>query len=362
MRVIRTVCLLGVAGLGSFAQAPPPTPTEVPEIADAIIRSSVTQVVAPTLVTDRQGNMVDGIQPAQFHLYDNGKEQNIQVDVAFQPISVVVAIEASSRVESILTQVRHLGTLMPLIVGDHGDAAVVEFDSRIRMLQDFTNDPDKIKVAIDHVTAGNSSSRMYDTVDRAVYMLRRHAPNNRKIILLVSETRDFASEGKLRETLIDAQLSNVLIYAVNISQLAVRLTEKPTEPRPDPIAITARPTTMGQPSTPTSAAQNYGVQNQVQFAPLLKEIYTDAKRLFVENATEMLTKATGGTEVMFLKQRGLEDAVQRIGTEIRSQYLISYNPTNKDEPGFHEINVTVERSTYITKTRPGYWLSGGKGQ
>jgi VWFA-related protein len=360
MKVIRTLFCIAVTGVAALAQAPPST--EVPEIDAPIVRSTVTNIVAPTLVTDRSGNMIDGLQPAQFHLFDNGKEQNIQVDVSFQPISVVVAIEASSRVDAILAQVRHLGTLMPIVTGDHGEAAVVAFDSRIRLMQDFTDDPDKIKVAIEHITAGNSSSRMFDTVDHAVYMLRKRPANNRKIILLVSETRDVASEGKLREALIDAQLSNVLIYAVNITQLAVRLTEKPTEPRPVPLNITSQPTNFGQPSTPTSDAQNYGVQNQAQFAPVLKEIYTETKRLFVENPTEVFTKATGGTEVAFLRQRGLEDAVQRISTEIRSQYLISYNPNNKDEPGFHEISVVVERSNYLAKTRPGYWLGGGKGQ
>jgi VWFA-related protein len=364
MNIIRALFCIAITGVSVLAQAPVSLPAtgDAPELNDTIIKNTTTYVVAPTLVTDRQGNLIDGLQPAQFHLFDNGKEQNIQVDVSFQPISVVVAIEASSRVDAILAQIKHLGTLMPVVVGDHGEAAVIAFDSRIRLMQDFTNDPDKVKSAIEHITAGNSSSRMIDTVDRAVFMLRRRPQDNRKIILLVSETRDVASEGKLRETLVDAQLSNVLIYAVNITQLAVRLTEKPSEPRPDPIDITSRPTVLGQPSTPTSAAQNYGVQNQVQFAPLLKEIYTDTKRLFVDNPTEVLTKATGGTEVAFLKQRGLEDVIQRISTELRSQYLISYNPNNKEEPGFHEISVKVERSTYLARTRPGYWLAGGKGQ
>jgi VWFA-related protein len=360
MKIVRTGYLtlfcLAASGLPVAAQ----TPTEVPEIGEPIFRNTVTNVVAPTLVTDRAGNIIDGLQPAQFHLFDNGKEQNIQVDVSFQPLSVVVAIEASSRVEGIMSQIKHLGALVPLVVGDHGEAAVVAFDSRIRLMQDFTTDSEKVKSAIDHITVGNSSSRMIDTVDRAVFMLRHRPVNNRKIILLVSETRDFASEGKVRESLIDAQLSNVLIYAVDISQIAVRLTEKPTPPRPDPIDVTARPTTMGQPSTPTSAAQNYGVQNQAQFAPLLKEIYTNAKRLFIENPTEVFAKATGGSEFSFVRQHGLEDAIQKISTELRSQYLISYSPTNKDEPGFHDLSVVVERSSYITKTRPGYWLGGGK--
>jgi VWFA-related protein len=349
--------------VAAVAQAPPRASTDAaPEIDQPISRVNVTNIVAPALVTDRSGNIIDGLQPAQFHLFDNGKEQNIQVDVAFEPISVVLAIEASARVEGIMPQLKHLGTLMPLVVGDHGEAAVIAFDSRLRMMQDFTTDPDKVKVAIDKINAGNSSSRMIDAVDRAVFMLRKRPQNNRRIVLLVSETRDQASEGKVRETLIDAQLSNVLVYTIDITQLAVRLTEKPQAPRPDPIDVTARTLPMGHPSTPTSTQQAYGVQNQVQFVPLLTEIYKDAKGLFVDSPSEVFARGTGGNQFSFVKQRGLEDAVQRVSQEIRSQYLISYRPNNVDEPGFHQLVVTVENPEYVAKTRPGYWIGGGKAQ
>ena len=346
--------LLLLTGI-SNAQAP-----DAPEIGEPVLRTTVTNIVAPTLVTDKSGNIVDGIQPAQFHLFDNGKEQNIQVDVSFQPVSVVLAIEASARVEGIIPQLKHLGSLMPLVLGDHGEAAVMAFGSRLRLLQDFTPDSDKVKAAIDHITAGNSSSRLIDTVDRAVFMLRKRPVNNRKIVLLISETRDIASEGSIRESLINAQLSNVLIYTVDISQLAIRLTEKVQSGRPDPIEVTARSLPMGTPATPTSVNQQFGQQNRVQFNPLLKEIYTDAKRLFVDSASEVFTKGTGGNQFSFLKQKGLEDAIQRISLEIRSQYLISYRPNNSDEPGFHDIIVITNNPSNTAKTRPGYWLGGGK--
>jgi VWFA-related protein len=360
LQIAVPILFLMTAAAEAPAQSQPAISTEVPEIDQPISRINVTNIVAPTLVTDRTGNIIDGIPPAQFHLFDNGKEQNIQVDVAFEPVSVVVAIEASTRVDAILAQIRHLGTLLPLVVGDHGEAAVIAFDSRLRLMQDFTTDPDRVKAAIDKINAGNSSSRMIDAVDHAVFMLRKRPANNRKIVLLVSETRDQASEGKVRESLIDAQLSNVLVYTVNITQLAVRLTEKPQPPRPDPIDVTARPGVLGNPSTPTTVTQAYSPASQAQFVPVLKEIYKDVKGIFVDNPSEVFSKGTGGNEFSFTKQRGLEDAVQRISQEIRSQYLISYKPNNSSEPGFHQLTVNVENPAYVAKTRPGYWIGGGR--
>jgi len=361
LRVAIPAGLLIGAGVLLFAQAPPaPAPNGV-EPGDARINISVTNIVAPTLVTDRSGNIIDGLQPHQFRLFDNKKEQNINVDVAFLPISLVVCIEASVRVDGkILSDIKHLGTLLPVVAGDHGEVAVMAFDSRLRVMQDFTSDSDKVKAAIDKITAGNSSSRMIDAVDQAVQMLRNRPKDNRKIVLLVSETRDVASEGRLKETLMDANFNNVAVYTVDISQFLVRMTEKPQAPRPNPIDITAYPSYGGQPATPTSVANNYGVQSQAQFMPLLTEIYKDTKRIFVDSPSEAIAKATGGEEYSFTKERALEDAVQRISTEIRSQYLISYNPNNKEEPGFHTITVQVDHPGYVTRTRPGYWVGGGK--
>ncbi len=362
-----------VFAAASLAQAPqaekqPPQAEKQPpqaekqdaiELGQVIGTSSVTNIVAPVLVTDKAGNIIDGLQPNQFHLWDNGKEQNIQVDVTYEPISLVIAIECSARVESILPQIKHLGSLVQTIIGRQGEAAVLKFDGRLIPMQDFTSDPDKIKVAINKINAGSSGTRMIDAVDRSVYMLRNRPKGNRRIVLLVSETRDEGSETRLKEALIRANLTNVLIYTVDITQLAVRLTEKPPDPGPtrrDPTVMNAP---MGIPNTPTTMDQNYGMGNRAQFVPLLKEIYTDAKGIFVRDPATQFARATGGQEYYFIKQRGMEEAVQRIGTQIRSHYMISYNPNNQTEGGYHTIEVGIDRSDLVCKTRPGYWLGGG---
>ena len=226
-------------------------------------------------------------------------------------------------------------------------------------MQDFTNDPDKIKVAINKINAGSSGTRLIDAVDRGVYMLRKRPKNNRKIILLVSETRDEGSETRLKEALIDANLTNILIYTVDITQLAVRLTEKAPDVRPTRMDPTTMNNPLGIPNTPTTMDQNYGMGNRAQFVPLLKEIYTDAKGIFVRDPATQFARATGGHEFYFLKQKGMEEAVQRIGTEIHSHYMISYKPNNQTEGGYHTIEVSIDRSNLICKTRPGYWLGGG---
>jgi len=359
LRILLPILICYSAAYSQTASGQPPTPGVPAEVDTPIAKSTVTNIVAPVLVTDKDGNIVDGLQPNQFHLWDNGKEQNIQVDVSYEPISLVIAIECSARVESILPQIKHLGSLVQTVIGTQGEAAVLKFDGRIMLMQDFTNDPDKIKVAINKINAGSSGTRMIDAVDRSVYMLRRRPRNNRRIVLLVSETRDEGSETRLKEAMLDATLTNTIIYTVDITQLAVRLTEKPPDPGPTRRDPTTMNNPLGVPNTPTTMDQNYGMGNRAQFVPLLKEIYTDAKGIFVRDPATQFARSTGGHEFIFLRQKGLEEAVQRITTEIHSQYMISYNPSNKADGGYHAIEVSIDRQNLICKTRPGYYLVGG---
>jgi len=323
------------------------------------------RVLVPVTVFDRDGGYVNGIETRQFHLYDNGKEQNIEVDIAYQPISLVIAVQANAKVESILPQVQRVGNLItPLVIGDQGEAAVLAYDSRIRKLQDFTSNPDQITKAVKSIIPGSTSNRMIDAVVEGARMLHSRPQNRRRIILLIGETRDIASESRAREALIDLQLANIVLYSVDMSRFVSTLTEPARQTRADPLPPAMHPMPAGVAATPTSVAQAYGLNGgRAEFVPLMVEVFKDVKAIFKDNPVELFTKGTGGTELSFVKQRGLEDAIGRVGEELHSQYLISYNPSNKQEGGFHEINVEVTGRHDVKKiqTRPGYWLAAKPG-
>ena len=84
-----------VAGLclqpGLMAQGPvnPPEPAKSPEPQldpnDLIFRQENVFVMAPVIVHDAQGNIVNGLSPLDFELYDNGKLQKITEDATTPP-------------------------------------------------------------------------------------------------------------------------------------------------------------------------------------------------------------------------------------------------------------------------------------
>jgi VWFA-related protein len=340
---------------------PPQQPGQPAQDPLTVIRTTVEEVTAPVLVFDRDSNFVNGLQPPQFHLFDNGKEQNIQVDVTYQPISLVICLQVNAHVEAILPQVRKVGNLVaPLIIGEQGEAAVIGFDSRIRLLQDWTSDPDQITKSVKGITAGSSSNHLIDAVAEATRMLNRRPPNRRRVILYIGETRDIASETRAREALMQLQYSNILFYPVDMSRFISTLTAKPDPGRQNNLPPAMHPLPSGVPATPTTVQQTYGIGGggRAEFIPLMVELFKDAKAIFKDNPIELFTKGTGGTEYGFTRQRGLEEAIQRIGAELHSQYMVTYRPNNREEGGFHQIEVSISNAPEVKKvqTRPGYWL------
>jgi VWFA-related protein len=360
-----SVCALVVAQQPTTA--PQQAGGQQPENSDDFrIPVSVDVVVVPTMVLDHDGYIVNGLRKDQFHLYDNTKEQDVQVDSSFYPISLVLAIQANSHVEGLLPQVRKIGNLIkPLIVGDQGEVALIAYDGRVRVLQEFTSDADKITDKVKTIFPGSDQNRMIDAVMEGTRMLQKRERNRRRIMLTIGETRDLGSAGRAREALIGLQLSNIVFYSVDMSRFITTLTAPPPVPRPDTLPPAMHQVPGITPSTPTTVAQTYGYypSGRIEFIPLMLELYKDAKAIFKSNPVEMFTKGTGGTEFGFHTQRTLETAVEKVGEELHSQYLLTYSPNNKDEGGFHEIKIgVVGHPDYKVYARPGYWLPPkGKG-
>lgn len=329
------------------------------DITDPVtFRESVNVVIAPTTVTKKDGSYATNLKPHQFKLYDNNQEQDIRVDMAFQPISLVVAIQCDGSMIDVLPKLKGLGSILEAqVLGERGQASVIAFDHRLRVVQEWTSDSKPINEAVMKLKPGSSSHRMVDAVTEAARMLNKRPTDSRRVVLLIGETQDKASEGRVREALTALQFANVSYYALNVNRLIKALNAKAPAPRPDPIPSTARHGPNGSALDPTSIAQYTGVNNG-SVIPVFVEIFKQVKAIFIDNPTEVFSRYTGGREYSFISQGALERAVLDIGEELHTQYLLSYNPNNKLEGGFHEIRVTTDQLDLHVRTRPGYWMAG----
>src|SRR5258708_30894453 len=110
-------------------------------------------------------------------------------------------------------------------------------------------------------------------------------------------------------------------------------------------AFTTRPSDV--PSTGRSAPQDEGLLG------ILREL----GRLGTKDTMEALARYTGGTQYSFLKQNGLEMVLERLGEDIHSQYLVSFQPAPAAQPEYRELEVKlIKHPDLPARTRPRYWM------
>ena len=327
---------------------------------EGAIRVRVALVSAPVIVIGAKGEPVLDLQQKDFHILDDGVEQTIEAfDLGGEELSAVLVFESSSRVASLLPAVQKSAIVFTqTIVGPSGEAAVLSYDDRVNTLLPFSTDNDKIEKTIANLKPGNSGSRLYDALSAAVGQLRDRPSGRRRAIVVVGEASDSGSEEKLGRVLRDAQLANIVIYSVGLSTAAAALHAPPSQAGPAPATP---PGTLGGPSfpgtaqTPTSQ-QQYG--GNIDLLGLAEWAVRNATAVVKDRPLEVAATATGGSYQPAFREGKIENAVDAIGGELNSQYLLSYRPAGSDSPGYHQIKVTVDRPGVKVRTRPGYFLEG----
>jgi VWFA-related protein len=297
------------------------------------IRTEVPLVLIPAVVMDRKGNSIDGLTTEDFAVTDDGVRQRIRMDTSdtlLTPVSLVVAVESNGISAPALARIRRVGSMIqPLIVGERGQAAVLKFDSEVKVLEGFTSDSTRIRDAFTSVRTGSATqARLIDAVAEGVKMLRAGPESSRRVMLILSESRDRGSKMKLAQAVELAQRAGVTIYPATYSAQASTWISKPED---------------------AAEAANSGGTGLIG-------LITEPARLGTTNDADAFAEATGGRHLSFLTLNSLEKVISKAGEEIHSQYLLSFQPTATANTGFHRVDVMVpSKRDAVVRARPGYW-------
>lgn len=319
-------------------------------------KSTVPLVVSPVTVTDGRGHFVDGLTPKDLVLYDNGVPQPLQIDIAIHPISLVVAVEANSASIAVLDKLGRSGSLFTdLLSGDAGETALVTFSDGVAVAQDFTADSAKLNKVLRYLRAQGDGAAITDALAESLRLLATRAPNRRRVILVIAESRDRSSQMKIDQLLRKPDLQNTAVYWLTYSTLLVPFTDKrktkwdrmTDEQKQDPLRIHSSklPTKDEEEPLPMDMAPGSLIQ-----------IFTELAHKQKVNAAELLTRTAGGRTFSFLKQSGLESAIQAVGAEVHRQYIVNFQPKPDAAGVFHRIRVEVRgRPELQVRAREGYW-------
>ena len=168
---------------------------------------------------------------------------------------------------------------------------------------------------------------MYDALADAVVLLRTRPEGRRRVIIVVGESRDIGSNEKFGEVLRQAQLANIVIYAVGLSTTSAVARYAPQRLPRVPSRRPARSASAfsGTVQTPTSVEQHAGNMDMGTLAELAVR---GAAGMVIGRPLEMAAAATGGLYRTTFRNRSIEDAVAEIGGDLNTQYTLTYEPAN----------------------------------
>jgi VWFA-related protein len=329
----------------------------VAAMALAQFKSSVPLVLAPTTITDGKGHYVDGLNADDLILYDNNVPQPIQLDWTANPISLVVAVQASANSGAVIDKLGRSGILFSqLIAADAGETAVITFSDKTKVHQEFTADPDAVTHSLRMLRMEGNNAHLLDGVDQALELLAARPSARRRIVLIIGEKRDRGSMATLPDVLTNAQRLNATVYWLTFSAFLEPFTVKPKtkeDLKPEAERI-RKPACLSCPGPDTTPVPFDAGPGNLIYA------IGELARLRLPDLPVIFTTATGGRALSFAKKSALEGAIQRIGEEVHRQYVISFEPKAQGAPdpagAFHSIRVAIKgRPDLKVTTRAGYW-------
>ncbi len=168
------------------------------------------------LVTDQDGDPITGLQKDNFKVLDDGVPQTVtNFSTAEAPITVTMLIQFSNRWWGYLYLALEDAYQFLNFMEPHDWVAVVEFDMRPHILQDFTHDRFQVRSALDSLTMpGFSESNLYDALDFCINRMRN--VGGRKAIVVICTGYDSMSKLTYGQMLKIAKGSNTPIYAISI--------------------------------------------------------------------------------------------------------------------------------------------------
>jgi VWFA-related protein len=302
---------------------------------ETTLRSQSNVVLVPALVKDQQGGIVYGLQAKDFVVEDDGVEQPVRLDHApeGQPISLVVAVQRGRRAYAEFPRMQGLKSMLdPLFSLGSARVAVVEFDSQVELTINFTKDATLVEDDLGNLQPGDGGATILDAIDYSVNLLKKEPDERLRVLLLISETRDHGSHGKIDDTVAAIGQSNAVMYALAFS------------PSLSNILDTGRGTNKNE------------MHNGVDFLDLA---YRTAQAMR-KNVPSTITSMTGGEYELFATRKKFEVRMNDFTNHLHSRYLLSFAP-KVPRPGLHQIRVRLKNTGEGTVlARSSYWAEATK--
>jgi VWFA-related protein len=293
---------------GSPGQAPSQTtPSQSPEATDNgvfVFHAEAQEVTLHATVVDERNRLVTTLHKEDFAVFEDNLPQKIrsfrQEDI---PVAIGIVIDNSGSMREKRNEVNKAALNLVRASNPGDQVFVVNFNDEYYLDQELTSDVKKLQAALEHVESRGGTA-LYDALVASWNDQLKGAKLQRKVLFVVTDGEDDASQTNLEQAVRMLQAENgPTVYAIGL---------------------------LGQ------------------------EKNRKAKR-----ALEVLADRTGGIAFFPPTLDQVDEISRSIAHDIRSQYTITYAPTNpKKAGGFRTIHVDAHARPYKklnVRTRTGYY-------
>jgi Ca-activated chloride channel homolog len=269
-----------------------------------VFHSQAQEVVLHATVVDEKQRLITNLTRDSFQVFENGQPQPItsfrQEDV---PVAMGVVIDNSGSMREKRVKVAKAAENLVAASNPQDQVFVVNFSDEYFLDQDFTNDPKKLRDALEKLEARGGTA-LYDAVVASADHLKKNAKLQKKILFVVTDGEDDASRESLEQAVRQIQEENgPTIYAIGI---------------------------LG-----------------------------DEKQRRAKRALQTIAERTGGIAFLPKSVDEVDEISRTVAKDIRNQYTIVYKPTTpKRVGGYRTIKVDARASGYkglVVRTRSGYY-------
>ncbi|MQA31566.1 MAG: VWA domain-containing protein [Luteitalea sp.] len=286
--------------------APQPAPPQTPAF-----RAGVELVSLNVTVTDSATRYVTDLEEIDFQIYEDGVKQDLTFfNRTNLPIALALLVDTSASMETRLPIAQEAAIGFARKLRPQDLAEVIDFDSRVIILQAFTNRASELEQAIRRTSAGGSTS-MYNAVYIALKDLKKAVATNveeirRQAIVVMSDGEDTSSLLPFEEVLDLAKRSETAIYAIGLR-------------------------------TGEGSAASRGFKE-------------------AEFVLRQLAQQTGGRAFFPSQMSELASIYSQISDELSSQYTVGYTSKNGRRDGaWRRIVVRVNRPSTTARAKQGYF-------
>jgi VWFA-related protein len=320
-RTIRTAFAAAFAFLAWVLPAAPQQQVSKQLTGESIKATSVA-VNVYAIVEGRRAQLIRGLKKDDFEIGEDAIPQKIEYfsQETNAALNLGVAIDTSNSQGRLLaTEQMAAKNFLRSVLQSHDQAFVMNFDSDVNLLTDFTDVAGELARAIDSAeindtgrsilqqdaTASTGGTHLYDAIYLASNELMK-ARFGRKVLVLVTDGEDQGSKTNLRQSIESAEKADVIVYSIVVSD--------------------------------------------AEFYSLWGATYHGDKHL------RELARETGGRAIRVRSMEQIGQAFENIARELRSQYLLGYSPSNsRYDDSFRRISVKVRGHDFRVRTRTGYY-------